>query len=47
MNSDPQFGSTTASVEDFKLDQIIRSDALGKLNEFRKLKPINVFIRPL
>jgi len=40
MNSDPQFGSTTASVQDFRLDQIIRSDALAKLNEFRKLNPV-------
>jgi predicted nucleic acid-binding protein len=40
MNSDPQFGSTTASVEDLRLGQIIRSDALAKLNEFRKLNPV-------
>lgn len=40
MNSDTQFGSAVASVEDFRIDQIIRSDALAKLNEFRKLNPV-------
>lgn len=40
MNPDPQFGPTSTLTEDFRLDQIIRSDSLAKLNDFRKLNPV-------
>jgi predicted nucleic acid-binding protein len=39
-NSDSQSASASNSIHDLRLDRFIRSDALEKLNEVRKLNPV-------